>query len=182
MHSLILLTALGGVACPPQGFFAQPRPVSRVPYATPVAPAAPMPAAGPSAAIPEKSLYERLGGEPAIKAVVTDLVGRLAANPKVNVTRKGVDGARTWEPTPENVAKLDRLLFQLVCHVTGGPQKYEGRSMLESHKGLKITEAEFNAAAADLKVTLDKFNVPAREQAELFKIIESTRKDIVQSK
>src|SRR3989337_2302422 len=35
----------------------------------------------------EKSLYERLGGEPAITAVVDDLTSRAAANPRVNFLR-----------------------------------------------------------------------------------------------
>ena len=113
----------------------------------------------------EKSLYDRLGGEAAIKAVVDDFVGRAAGNPKVNFTRKGTN--KEWAATPENVARLKMHLVDLVGMVTGGPQKYTGRSMKDSHAGMKITADEFGALAADLKATLDKFQVPAKEQMEL---------------
>lgn len=129
---------------------------------------------------PAKTLYERLGGEAAIKAVVDDFVARAAGNPKVNFTRKGTPVE--WDATPENVEKLKKHLVQLIGMVTGGPQKYEGRSMKAAHQGMRITNAEFDALAGDLKATLDKFNVPKQEQQELFKIIGSTRDDIVEKK
>lgn len=130
----------------------------------------------------EKSLYERLGGEKAIQAVVNDVVDRAAANPKVNVTRKGVKGAKTWEATPDNVKKLKTHFFQQVSAATGGPHKYEGKEMKPVHEGMKITNAEFDAVVEDLKTTLKKFSVPKKEQEELLKIVESTRKDIVEVK
>src|SRR5262249_37670795 len=119
----------------------------------------------------KKSLYDRLGGEAAVTAVVDDFVGRAAGNPKVNFTRKGT--GQEWQATPENVQLLKKHLVQLIGMVTGGPQKYEGRGMKEVHQGMRITGEEFAALAADLKATLDKFKVPAQEQQELFKIIGS---------
>ncbi|MGL5097010.1 MAG: group I truncated hemoglobin, partial [Planctomycetia bacterium] len=125
-----------------------------------------------------KSLYERLGGEPAVKAVVDDFVARTAGNPKVNFTRKGT--AVEWPATPENVARLKGHLVDMIGAATGGPQKYKGRAMKASHAGMKITNAEFDALAGDLKATLNKFKVPDAEQKELFAIIGSTRGDIVE--
>jgi hemoglobin len=140
-----------------------------------------MPPDAPKSDAPkEKSLYERLGGEPAIKAVIDDFVGRAATNPKVNFTRKGTD--KEWKPTPENVDHVKKALVDLVGMVTGGPQKYTGRSMKDAHAGMKITQDEFNALAADLKATLDKFKVPVKEQDELMKIVGSTAADIVEKK
>lgn len=127
-----------------------------------------------------KTLYERLGGEPAIKAVVDDLVARLAADPKVNVTRKGTQ--KEWNPTPENVAKLKKNFVDFVGMATGGPQKYTGKSMKEVHAGMQITPAEFEAAAVNLKATLDKLKVPPAEQAELMRIVGSTAPDIIEKK
>jgi hemoglobin len=126
----------------------------------------------------QKTLYERLGGEAAIKAVVDDLVARLSADPKVNVTRKGTP--KEWNPTPENVAKLKKNFADYIGQVTGGPQKYTGKSMKEVHAGMRISQSEFEASAADLKATLDKLKVPAAEQAELFRIIGSTAPDIIE--
>lgn len=126
----------------------------------------------------EKSLYDRLGGVDAITAVVDDFVGRAAANPKVNFTRAGTE--EEWEATPENVAKLKKNLVDFVGMATGGPQKYTGKSMKEAHAGMKITSAEFAAIAADLTATLNKFNVPAKEQSELMQAVGGTRGDIVE--
>jgi len=123
----------------------------------------------------EKSLYERLGGEPAITAVVEDFVGRAAADPKVNFFRdgkyKGID-----------VPRLKRQIVEFIGQATGGPQKYTGRDMKQTHKGMKITNAEFDAIAADLAASLDKFKVPAKEKNELLTIVGTTRKDIVEAK
>lgn len=59
------------------------------------------------------------------------------------------------------------------------PQKYTGRSMYESHKDMNITGPEWDAFMDDFQQTLDKFSVPAQEQAELEAIVDSTRADIV---
>jgi hemoglobin len=71
------------------------------------------------------------------------------------------------------------LVTEMACWASGGPQKYSGRSMYEAHKGMKITGPEWEAFMDDLQQSLDKFNVPAQEQAELKAIVESTRADIV---
>jgi hemoglobin len=67
----------------------------------------------------------------------------------------------------------------MVCWATGGPQKYTGRSMVDSHVHLKITRKEWEAFLDDFQQTLDKFKVPTEEQAELNAIVNSTRSDIV---
>jgi hemoglobin len=67
----------------------------------------------------------------------------------------------------------------MVCWATGGPQKYTGKSMAESHKDLKITSKEWETFLDNFQQTLDKFKVPPGEQAELKAIIDTTRADIV---
>jgi hemoglobin len=72
------------------------------------------------------------------------------------------------------------LVTEMVCWATGGgPQKYTGKSMAESHKDLKITSKEWESFLDDFQQTLDKFTVPTEEQAELKAIVNSTRSDIV---
>lgn len=123
------------------------------------------------------SLYSRLGGEPAIRLVVNDFVALGAADPAVNFTRKGHPNA--WEPTDANVNKLKERLVQFIGMATGGPQRYQGASMPESHRGMQITDAEFDALAKDLQKALEKNGVPANLQNELLTVVASTRKDIV---
>lgn len=126
----------------------------------------------------KKSLYDRLGGKPAITAVVDDFVAFAAPDPKVNFTRKGVPGAE-WQATPENVAHLKMQLVDFVTKVTGGPDNYKGKSMKASHANMQITSAQFDAIAGDLKQALDKNHVPADLQKELIDIVLTTKKDIV---
>ena len=125
-----------------------------------------------------KTLYERLGGEGAISAVVDDFVARAAADTRnVNFTRQG--HPNQWDPSPANVAKLKRRLVEFIGMATGGPQKYTGRDMVTSHTGMNITESEFNALAGHLKASLDKFKVPQKEQDELIAIVATTKDQIV---
>jgi hemoglobin len=51
--------------------------------------------------------------------------------------------------------------------------------METSHRDLAITETEWKAFMEDLQTTLDKFSVPAAEQAEVKALIESTHAAIV---
>jgi len=122
----------------------------------------------------EKSLYERLGGTYAIATVVDDFIERLLVNDTLNAN-PAIKEARDRVPR----AGLKFRVTALVCQVTGGPEKYAGRSMKEAHVHLHITEKEWQAMVADFKKTLDHFKVPAKEQGELIAIVESTKGDIV---
>lgn len=132
------------------------------------------------AADAKKPLYERLGGEAGVKAVVADFVARAAANEKVNFTRKGT--GKEWPATPENVAKLQKHLVDLIGSLTGGPQKYTGRPLKGSHAGLKISNYEFDWLIGALVDSLKKFKVAEKDSDELVGIVASTRGDIVEVK
>jgi hemoglobin len=120
------------------------------------------------------SLYERLGGVYSIATVVDDFINRIMVDPRLNANPL-VDEAHHRVPP----AGFKYLVTEMVCWAAGGPQKYTGKSMLESHKNLKITSDEWEAFLDDFQQTLDKFAVPADEQAELKAIVNSTRSDIV---
>ena len=120
------------------------------------------------------SLYERLGGVFAIAAVVDDFIDRVMSDPKLNANPKVDEAHHKVHP-----AGVKYLVTEQVCWASGGPQTYSGRSMAESHEHLDINEVEWQAFLEDFQATLDKFEVPAAEQAELFAIVESTKSDIV---
>ena len=67
----------------------------------------------------------------------------------------------------------------MLAEAAGGPQRYTGRSMEESHREMLITPEEWRAFMEDLNRTLDKFDVPQQERSEVIAIVESTRDDIV---
>jgi hemoglobin len=121
-----------------------------------------------------QSLYERLGGVYAIAAVVDDFIDRIMVDPRLNANPK-VDEAHH----KVSKAGFKYLVTEMVCWATGGPQKYTGRTMLDSHSHLDITEGEWQAFLADLRQTFDRFAVPAQERKELFAIVDSTKRDIV---
>ena len=119
-------------------------------------------------------LYERLGGVYAIATVVDDFIDRVMTNPKLNANPKVAEAHHKVTPPG-----FKYLVTEMVCWAAGGPQKYTGKSMRDSHIHLDITEAEWQAFMQDLRNCFAKFNVPAQEQSELCAIVESTKKDIV---
>ena len=123
---------------------------------------------------PTTSLYERLGGVYAIAAVVDVFIDRIMACPVLNAN-KLVDEAHHRVPP----AGFKYLVTEMVCMATGGPQRYTGKAMKDSHDHLKITAAEWDTFAGHFKAVLDSFKVPEREQKELFEIVGTTRGDIV---
>jgi hemoglobin len=123
---------------------------------------------------PQPSLYERLGGIYDIAVVIDDFIDRVMTDARLNAN-PAVDEAHHRV----SAAGFKYLVTEMVGWATGGPQKYSGRSMLESHQHLNITPNEWDAFMDDLQQTLDKFKVPAAEQGELKAIVQSTYADIV---
>lgn len=124
----------------------------------------------------KSSLYTRLGGTPAIAAVVDEFVNRLATDPTVTGNKNVVKSLSMGKVSGAGIKYL--VTEQLVL-ASGGPAKYSGRDMASSHKGLMITEGEWEQSAKILKSVLDDFKVPAKEQGEVFAAIVATKKDIV---
>ncbi len=120
------------------------------------------------------SLYDRLGGVYSIAAVVDDFIDRIMDDPVLNANPK-VDEAHHRVSR----AGFKYLVTEMVCWATGGPQQYTGKTMRDSHEHLDITEEEWQVFLKDFQDSLDKFEVPAAEQKELFAIVESTKGDIV---
>ena len=119
----------------------------------------------------EATLYQRLGGREGIALVVDDFVANMAADARVNERFKGMP--------PPAIAKFRSNLSDQLCDATGGPCAYLGRDMKTTHRGMKITEAEWNATVENLVKALDKRNVAAREKNELLGALGPMKADIV---
>jgi hemoglobin len=115
------------------------------------------------------SLYERLGGLDAIRAVVDSFVARCAGDERIN---------RKFQRT--DIPRLKKMLVDQVCEATGGPCTYTGRGMRETHDGMEVTAGEFDALVEDLVATLDEFDVPKAEQDELLGLLGPMRGEIVE--
>jgi hemoglobin len=123
---------------------------------------------GCASAPPTASLYDRLGGLPAITAVVEQSVDRHASDP---ITRRSFEGI--------NLNALKKSIVSQVCNATGGPCKYEGASMIKAHQGLAITPLEFDTAVGHIGETLDQLHVGAREKKEFLQMLAPMKSDIV---
>ena len=127
-----------------------------------------------------KSLWDRVGGEPAMIVLVDDFVNLAVKNPLVNFSRKGI--VRGWQGTPDQMSMLKRRMLQYMSSITNGPLTYDGKSMQATHEGMKITDAEYQALVIDLKASMERVKINPREQEDLLKAIEAVRKDIVEKK
>jgi hemoglobin len=86
--------------------------------------------------MPQKTLYERLGGYDAISAVANDLVSRLQADAQLG---------RFWQHRGEDgVRREKQLLIDFLCSCAGGPLYYTGRDMKTAHKGMRISESDWS--------------------------------------
>ena len=124
--------------------------------------------------VPEKSLYDRLGGVFAIAAVVDHFSDAVVKNPIVGQKSKNPQ-LREWHT--KNLGRLPGLKFMRtlwVCNVSGGPFQFKATKpgttplgLEEAHRNLRISPAEFDEVAAELGRTLDFFKVPKREKGEV---------------
>ncbi|MDT7778101.1 MAG: hemoglobin [Acidobacteriota bacterium] len=121
-----------------------------------------------------KSLYERLGGYNAVAAVVDDFVGKL-------ITDKQFERFFVGHST-DSKKRIRQHIVDQFCAAAGGPCIYTGRTLKDSHAGLGITEAEWDAAAKHLVATLDKFKVGEQEKKDLLAFVGSLKNDIVEKR
>jgi hemoglobin len=115
----------------------------------------------------DKTLYESMGGEPALRAALDHFADLVVADDRINFTF-----------AEANMAKFKQLLFEQLCNVSGGPCKYTGRDMRTAHAKLNINNAEFNALAEDLYISLGQAGVPYRLQNKLMALLAPMQHEI----
>ena len=115
-----------------------------------------------------QTLYEQLGGKPAITKVVHDMITNVAADNRIN---------HFFAKT--NLPHLQMELVNQVCEGTGGPCKYTGLNMQQAHKGMNLSTADFNALVEDLQKSMDSNNVPLGLQNQLLAILAPMEPDVV---
>ncbi len=158
----------------------QPTPMPIVPPSPPPSappgpslPIAP-PAAPPQAAAAEK-LWKRLGGEDNVNKIVGDFLKFALNDEKVNFTR-----GQKYPIDAQKAADLKQKFVAYISDISGGPiVGTSTRSMAEVHKGMNITEAEFDALAGWLKTAMEKNNVVPADVEEVMRKVNATKKDIV---
>ncbi len=127
--------------------------------------------------MPEKSLYERLGGAYAIASAVDYLVDRLHTNATLNANPK-VSAFHA----PQHKAGYKFMVTAWSIEATGGPKCYPGRDMSAAHKDLGLTNYEFDVTSHEVRNTLFQLGVPKPEIDEFLNILESYRSKVVTRK
>ena len=116
-----------------------------------------------------KSLYDRLGGADAINALTESWVARVGGDDRANGKFVRTD-----------IERLMKEVVDQLCEATGGPCAYTGRSMLETHAGMKVTAGEFDVVMQHLDAVLDELNIQKTERDELVGLLRPMRDDIVE--
>ena len=145
----------------------------------PIALQAQVPEAGGEAAAARSdasSLYERLGGLPAISLVVDDFVDDFIEDPLILA-----NPAVRERKTPEAAPYVKFQVTSLVCQMAGGPCQYTGLDMRTAHEGLNVTQEEWDRMVEIFAGTLARHQVPEQETQELFGLMGPARDDIVVS-
>jgi hemoglobin len=133
------------------------------------------PLEAPAEVIEPASLYDRMGGQPAVEQVADEFVNRLAADP------------RTASPAVKSrLAKADPIRMRVevaayICQAAEGPCTYDGRELKDAHQGLHLTDAQFDAGMDDLGKALQAALVPAPERDELLRTLAAYRTEMVEA-
>ncbi|TKX74320.1 group 1 truncated hemoglobin [Halorubrum sp. GN11_10-6_MGM] len=115
-----------------------------------------------------ETLYDRLGGEPAIGAVVEEFYDRVLDDDRVSHHFDGVD-----------MAEQRSHQTKFLSAVTDGPMRYEGDEMATAHEDLAITPAEFDAVAAHLDEALRTFDVDDADREAVMEAVAGFEGDVV---
>src|SRR5262249_40911832 len=110
-----------------------------------------------------------------IRKVVDDFYTAAAADKKVNFWRD-----EKFVPKPGEVTAVKEGLTMWLAEKAGGPEKYTGKSMKDAHKGMKITDAQFSAAAQHLEKAVEKNKVKPEAARAVMIFAEATRADLVE--
>jgi hemoglobin len=114
------------------------------------------------------SLYERIGGEPAVDAAVDLFYRKVLSDERISRYFDTVDMDR------QRAKQKGFLTFAF-----GGPNSYSGKDMRAAHAKLNLTEADFDAVMENLGATLKELNVPDAYIAEAAAIAMSVKNDVL---
>jgi hemoglobin len=101
----------------------------------------------------EDTLYSDMGGQPGINKIADVSVDNYLADPRI----KDIF-------SESNIDRIRAELKDQFCVIAGGPCRYTGHSMEATHKGLHLTNANFNALVEDLQSAMDSCNIPFATQ------------------
>jgi hemoglobin len=102
------------------------------------------------------SIYEAIGGAPALAAAVDDFYRRVLGDAELAGYFEGVD-----------LARLKAHQRSFLAAAIGGAEIYAGRPMKEAHARLNVTQPHFDRVVGHLVDTLTDLGVPAETIGEI---------------
>jgi hemoglobin len=127
---------------------------------------------------PETTLWDRLGGEKGVGKIVDGLIQVVHSDPNL----KGIHKPGAPEPTPEQMAALRQDLIAYISSKTGGPLKYDGKSMKAAHEGMNITEEQFDIFVGHFKDVLKANKAKEEDVNTMVEALKKEKEKIVQPK
>jgi hemoglobin len=115
------------------------------------------------------NVYQAIGGRAAVSAAVEGLYGRLLADPVLS---------RFFFPGGV-AAKHRAYVVTILGEALGGPERYRGPDLAKAHRGLGITDADFDRTAVYLAETLDSLGVPGHLADHIVGIVAGLRPAVV---
>lgn len=123
---------------------------------------------GPSTGPQSPALYEQLGGLAGIERIVEGLLINISEDQRI-----------VHHFSETDIERLNEKLIEQICVESGGPCQYSGDSMRDSHAGLDISEADFNALVEDLIAAMEAEGIPVAAQNRLLARLAPMRGDII---
>jgi len=121
----------------------------------------------------QTSLYERLGAASGIAKLVDAIVAAHMHNPVIKAR------FLPYQSQPERMAQVKQHTVRFLASGSGGPEKYEGRSMPDAHRGMNISEAEFMAATDDILSVLERHGIDEQSRKDVLAIAYSLKGHII---
>ena len=114
------------------------------------------------------SLFDDLGQKPGIERLIRQTVSIWTKDPRVSEVFDDV-----------NLVRLQRMLVDQICVISGGDCQYKGRSMAEAHKGLHLANRQFNAVAEDMQTAMEQLGYSYPVQNRLIALLAPMQRDVV---
>lgn len=115
------------------------------------------------------TLYDRLGSRDGITRITRELIKNHLANPIVSNRYSQI----------KDMDRIERNVIDFFCAGSGGPESYTGKDMLNTHRGMNISEQEFVSVIDDAMAALETCGVDAPVRNEVLGVLWSMKADVI---
>ncbi|RKT27844.1 hemoglobin [Roseovarius halotolerans] len=119
------------------------------------------------------TLFERLGATEGVRQLVDGVIDAHMLNPEIKAR------FLPYQDDADHLAGIKKHVCDFFVLGAGGPDRYEGRSMPEAHRGMNINAAEFLAATDDILDTMEQHGHDAATRNEVLAIVYSLKDEII---